>query len=262
MSQETFAEKAVLAKNKKIIREELLVKVIERICLLNNQKEAGELVESFRKKNNPVILSFVNAHAFNICCADIEFANALLKSDIIFRDGIGMQILYNSIGKKPGANLNGSDFIPLLIENLKGKRVALFGSGALHSLKAAKKLSADGHQIVLAESGFHPTEHYLNLIKQVKPEVIILGMGMPKQEKLSILIRDCIENSCLIINGGAIIDLWGEKILRAPLWVRKLNMEWIFRLLIEPRRLFTRYVIGNYIFLKRIKVFKNMMQPR
>jgi exopolysaccharide biosynthesis WecB/TagA/CpsF family protein len=260
--QKAFAEKAVSAKNKKTIREELLVKVIEGICLLNSQKEAGELVESFRKKNKPVILSFVNSHAFNICYGDTEFTNALLKSDIIFRDGIGMQILYNSLGKKPGANLNGSDFIPLLIENLKGKRIALLGSGVSHSLKAAKKLIADGHQIVLAESGFHPTEHYLNLIKQIKPEVIILGMGMPKQEKLSILLRECIDNSCLIINGGAIIDLWGEKIRRAPLWVRQLNMEWIFRLLIEPRRLFTRYVIGNYVFLKRIKIFKNMTHPR
>jgi exopolysaccharide biosynthesis WecB/TagA/CpsF family protein len=262
LSQKAFIGKAILAKNKKTISEELLVKVIEGIRLLNSQKEAGELVESLRKKNNPVILSFVNAHAFNMCCADIEFTNALLQSDIILRDGIGMQLLYNSLGKKPGANLNGSDFIPLIMENLKGKKIALLGSGLSHSLKAAKKLSADGHQIVLAESGFHHTEHYLNLIKQIKPEVIILGMGMPKQEKLSVMLRECIDNSCLIINGGAIIDLWGEKNRRAPLWIRKLNMEWFFRLLIEPRRLFRRYVIGNYVFLKRIKVFKNLMQSR
>jgi exopolysaccharide biosynthesis WecB/TagA/CpsF family protein len=251
-----------LNKTRKKEMQEMMVKVVEEICLLNSQEEAEERIETLQKKQTSVIISFVNAHAINICCDDIEFCNALLKSDIMFRDGVGMQILYKSIGKKPGANLNGSDLIPRIIEKLKGKQIALFGSISPYSLKAAKRLTDEGHKIILAEPGFNTEEYYLNLLNNAKPEVVILGMGMPKQEKLSILITKCVDNRCLIINGGAIIDLWGQKVRRAPFWIRKIKVEWLFRLFLEPRRLFKRYVIGNYIFLRRIKTVKNILHSR
>jgi hypothetical protein len=56
---------------------------------------------------------------------------------------------------------------------------------------------------------------------------------------------------CLIVCGGAIIDFMGGKTARAPQWMRKTGIEWVFRLLLEPRRLFQRYVVGNPVFLAR-----------
>jgi len=64
-------------------------------------------------------------------------------------------------------------------------------------------------------------------------------------------LRDGAEHSCTIVNGGAIIDFLAERVNRAPLVWRKLGMEWLYRLIQEPKRLFNRYVIGNVVFLTR-----------
>jgi exopolysaccharide biosynthesis WecB/TagA/CpsF family protein len=76
-------------------------------------------------------------------------------------------------------------------------------------------------------------------------------MGMPRQEEVAILLRSALNFPCLIVCGGAIIDFMGGKTSRAPLWVRQARMEWAYRLALEPRRLFQRYVVGNPVFLAR-----------
>ena len=246
----------LLLSGKNELKNELSLKVIGGVNLLKSKEEATALVESLFERAKPVVLSFINAHAYNMCCSDAEFNHALLKSDILLRDGIGMQILYRSIGLDSGANLNGTDYIPVLLDRYKGKRLALLGTEMPYLIKAAKSLAAEGHTIVLTETGYHTPEHYLALVRDANPEIVVLGMGMPKQEKLSILLKENIGNSCLIINGGAILDHWGKKVRRAPLWIRSMKMEWFFRFLMEPRRLFARYIIGNYIFLKRTRDLK------
>ncbi len=83
---------------------------------------------------------------------------------------------------------------------------------------------------------------------------------MPKQEKLAIYLKNNLNYSCVIINGGAIIDFWGKKIKRAPLWIRNFKIEWIYRLILEPKRLGHRYIIGNFVFMKRFKFRLKPMQ--
>jgi exopolysaccharide biosynthesis WecB/TagA/CpsF family protein len=74
---------------------------------------------------------------------------------------------------------------------------------------------------------------------------------MPKQEQVAAQLRKQLSNGCLIVCGGAIIDFLGGKVTRAPLWVRNWGIEWMYRLAVEPKRLFKRYVIGNPKFLVR-----------
>ena len=76
-------------------------------------------------------------------------------------------------------------------------------------------------------------------------------MGMPKQEKIAALIRDT-RMTTLVVCGGAIIDFMGNKIKRAPRWVRQLGFEWLYRLMLEPKRLYKRYVLGNPVFIFRL----------
>jgi exopolysaccharide biosynthesis WecB/TagA/CpsF family protein len=81
-------------------------------------------------------------------------------------------------------------------------------------------------------------------------------MGMPKQELLSVLIKENLDFPCLVINGGAIIDYYGNKVTRAPKWMRVNGLEWLYRFGLEPRRMFKRYMIGNILFLKRVRELK------
>ena len=91
---------------------------------------------------------------------------------------------------------------------------------------------------------------YLQLVRERQPELIVLGMGMPKQEAVAARLA-AVGGPCLIVCGGAILDFLGGKVSRAPQWLRHLGGEWAYRLLREPKRLFMRYVVGNPLFLLR-----------
>ncbi len=232
---------------------DLPLQIIDRISIFENERTAISFLNELLLKNKPCILSFINAHAFNLCLKDSDFAQALIHSDLLLRDGYGMELLFKSIGKSPGINLNGTDFIPLLVSSFLEKKIALIGTNNPYLTDTAITLSNLGHQVVVKENGFLPLASYLPVLKLKEPEIIILGMGMPIQEKLSMLLKANLNHPCIIINGGAIIDFYGKRFTRAPLWMRDMNIEWVYRLLLEPKRLGYRYIVGNYVFLARMR---------
>lgn len=199
----------------------------------------------------PTRLAFVNAHAANLCHRDAAFSADLLACEIILRDGTGMKILYKMLGQDPGLNLNGTDFIPELVDDYHGHPIALMGTADPHLSKAADILETKGASIVARIDGFQDDETYLSLAKQARPVLIILAMGMPKQERIAAYLAANLGYPCLIVCGGAVLDFIGGKVARAPSIFRKTGFEWFFRLIVEPKRLFNRYVIGNALFLGR-----------
>lgn len=181
-----------------------------------------------------------------------EFFNAINSSDYILRDGVGMELLLKGLSVPPGRNMNGTDFIPKVLSLVNDQTVALYGTSDPWLEIAVKKLKTEGIEIVDYANGFLTFEDYLFRISKFRPNVIILGMGMPKQEILAKRVSiEIPENNCLIICGGAIIDFISGKVQRAPLIIRKMRLEWLFRLAQEPVRLFNRYIVGNILFLVR-----------
>jgi exopolysaccharide biosynthesis WecB/TagA/CpsF family protein len=238
----------------------VLAQVVRKIMLPDSFREASEIITNKLNQNfKPVVLSFVNAHAYNLCWTHEEFASALLKSDIVFRDGAGMKLLYKFLHFKPGHNLCGTDFIPYYLKHSAPLKVALLGTEQPYLQKAADKIREMGHHVVLTASGFLSNSDYLPLVEESHPDIILLGMGMPKQEIVSALVKDNYSGRCLLINGGAIIDYLGHKVKRAPSWIRKVGFEWLFRLVLEPKRLFKRYVVGNFLFVVRMLLHRRTL---
>lgn len=206
----------------------------------------------FDSSEKPVIVSFVNAHACNIAKKNKSFLRNIIDSDFVLRDGVGIKILLRSKKIDPGENLNGTDFIPFFIENyLKIKtrpKILLLGSTEKNNSKAVINLSKKNVEII-GIHGFLDHQTYISKINEFKPEIIVLGLGMPLQEILSHKILKEVDFNSIIFNGGAIIDFISEEVPRAPIIFRKTGTEWIFRLLREPKRLFKRYIIGNANFL-------------
>ena len=163
-----------------------------------------------------------------------------------------MEILLTKLNLNPGVNMAGTDLIPQIVFRCKDKPIALFGTQEPFLTKAKQYLTNRGFNVVSTVHGFHTVDRYLEQAQATPAEVIIMGMGMPKQELTARYLKQHLPYNAIIINGGAIIDFWGEKVKRAPMLVRKLKLEWLFRLLLEPHRLFLRYVLGNFVFLKRV----------
>jgi exopolysaccharide biosynthesis WecB/TagA/CpsF family protein len=224
--------------------------LVEAVTTVHDEAGREALVARLVQLERPFSLGFVNAHAHNLAAADPGFGADLLASDCLLRDGVGMQLLFQLLGKAPGLNLHGTDFIPLLLERFRGRRVALLGTQEPWLSAAARRVELTSPLGAVLD-GFQPEAAYLPALLAQPADLVILGMGMPRQERLARLLKAGLTSPCLIVNGGAILDFLGGKVRRAPAWMSALGLEWTYRLAQEPRRLFRRYVVGNVTFLAR-----------
>jgi exopolysaccharide biosynthesis WecB/TagA/CpsF family protein len=198
------------------------------------------------------VVSFVNAHAMNLACRDPKFLEALMNAHIRLRDGFGVKILMFTLGRRPGLNMNGTDFIPIVLDACKTRSIALYGSSVEVASAAANALVRLGATRVTHCDGFQSTEHYLCRLRAEQPRVVVLGMGMPRQELIAEAIINEASWPILIVNGGAILDFMAGRFRRAPLFLRRRGLEWLYRFYVEPRRLWRRYLLGNVVFLARV----------
>jgi exopolysaccharide biosynthesis WecB/TagA/CpsF family protein len=225
--------------------------IMGKLYRVEDAADEQRLLVSLCSPQRPTVLGFVNAHAMNLVAGKADYCQALASADVLLRDGAGMAILLRRLGLAPGLNMNGTDFIPKLLAAFNGRRVAFWGTREPFLSEAAQRCEARyGVHVVSRHDGFAEGDTYLDLARGHQPALIVLGMGMPKQEQLAARLA-AFDSPCLIVCGGAIVDFLGGKVSRAPQWVRRLNGEWVFRLLKEPKRLFLRYVVGNPLFLLR-----------
>ena len=227
-----------------------LLDAIVRVDSIGAQEQ---LIARLASPRGVRILGFVNAHAMNSVVRSPDFFRSIRSADMLLRDGSGMAILMRLLKLPPGLNLNGTDLIPRIVARFAGAGIALFGTEEPYLSRAREAVQsrlAPGSRCITAH-GFHDDAAYLALASQHRPALIVLGMGMPRQEAVAVALRNALGSPCLIVCGGAILDFLGERHRRAPGWMRRTGLEWLFRLLREPRRLFSRYVVGNPVFLAR-----------
>ena len=202
-------------------------------------------------------VGFLNAHNANVASRDKDFALAL-RDFLILPDGVGVDVASRMLyGSTFPANLNGTDFIPALFEAAPGPlRIGLLGARRAIAEKAAAKLSAlaPQHDYVVIHDGFFPPAEepaILERIKQQRLDILLVALGVPRQEYW--IARHITPGHCTMpIGVGALLDFLSGAVPRAPAWVRSLRLEWLYRLYLEPGRLWRRYILGNPAFLTRV----------
>jgi N-acetylglucosaminyldiphosphoundecaprenol N-acetyl-beta-D-mannosaminyltransferase len=226
--------------------------LMNRLRIIEDEAAEGALLEELTRIDRPLILSFVNAHAVNLGWEQPGMLEGLLRSDVLLRDGIGVKLGLRAFHRRYGLNMNGTDFIPRIARAYAGRSVALFGTRSPWLDNARRTLEGWGLKVVASHEGFDPPETYLRLAAESKPDLILMAMGMPKQEEISVKLREALSHPVLIVNGGAVLDYLGGKVPRAPWVMRQTGMEWLFRLAVEPRRLFRRYVVGIPVYFAHV----------
>ena len=243
---------------------EIAGELLEKQTVCRSHKNRREIIDDISKNNNGIqVISFVNAHAISLSQKNKSFFRSLLTSDLLFRDGVGMKILMRQLSMEPGLNMNGTDFIQEILQMTpRNARIALFGTTQSILELSEKKIRGLGFEDIILADGFRPDDEYLSLLKDNPPSVIILGMGMPKQERVSMKISQAAfmkGRNVQIINGGAILDFLSGKVPRAPRQFRKLGIEWLFRLWLEPVRLFPRFK-DSVFFVLKVFVLKSKLK--
>ena len=214
-----------------------------------------DLLVQSRKSHH---VAFINAHCLNIACNDREYKQILNKCSVVFADGIGAEVGAKILGYKVEENVNGTDMFPLLAQ--KPYRIYLFGGApgvAAKAMEKAKALKAKA-EFVGAADGFFQEKSEAEIfteLSDLQVDILLVAMGVPRQEEW---ISRNLEKlpGCVAIGVGGLLDFVSERIPRAPLWMRKANIEWCFRLYCEPVRLFKRYIIGNPLFIARVFLSK------
>ena len=207
-------------------------------------------------------IAFVNPDCVNIAARDAGYRRTLDRFDWVCADGIGMKIAGSLLGRPVRQNLNGTDLFPRLCAALSASGHSLYLLGASPGVAEAAAQWArarhPGLKIAGTRSGyFSSTEEpaVLETIRASGAGVLLVALGAPRQELW--LARNLEESGAIVGMGvGGLFDFYSGRIPRAPLWLREIGGEWIYRLIQEPGRMWRRYLVGNWIFLSRILVEK------
>lgn len=228
-----------------------------RIDNISMRRAVNNIVR-FASENAVRAISFVNADCLNIAVKNNKYKKTLERSTLVLADGVGVRLGAKFHGYKIRQNVNGTDMLPLLCEKLSGggKKLYLLGgqSGIAEATATWIKSNFPKVEIAGYNSGYFSAADSSAIASRIKnsgADILLAAMGTPIQENW---ISDYQEQSGVkvAIGVGGLFDFYSGRISRAPEWMRELSLEWIYRFMQEPGRLWRRYLLGNAVFIYRI----------
>lgn len=204
--------------------------------------------------------AFVNAHCVNVAASDTLYTRALRAADVLLPDGAGISLAAKFTGQRLAENLNGTDLCAPLCRAAaqQGLSVYLLGAAPGIAEKAAQNLilKTPGLRIAGTQDGYFDQSESDQVVAQINAsgaDIVMVAMGVPLQDVWIYKHRKQLAAK-LVMGVGALLDFNAGHVSRAPAIVRKTRMEWVWRLALEPRRMFKRYVLGNPAFIGRALV--------
>ena len=219
--------------------------------------------------NQPkALINTLNAHSFNTVQKDEDFHRALLYSDVLLPDGIGVVWAMRMLTGKKLQKIAGADLFFYEMErvNAFGGKCFFLGSSEETLKKIRKRAEKEYPKVQVCsysppykpEFNDEENKSMIDAINAEKPDVLFVGMTAPKQEKWAYQHFEhlVVGHVCCI---GAVFDFYAGTVSRAPNWMIQVGLEWSYRLIKEPRRMWRRYLIGNvkfigYVVKEKIKV--------
>jgi N-acetylglucosaminyldiphosphoundecaprenol N-acetyl-beta-D-mannosaminyltransferase len=222
----------------------------------------GRVVELARRSaSEPAIVAHVNVHALNLAHESAWYRAFLNAADLVFCDGFGVLLGARMLGHRVAAThrMTCPDFLDDLGRTLAREELSLFlvaahpgvVEEAIHLLRRrAPQLRVAGHHGHFDKEG-PENDAVVAAISQFRADVLIVGFGMPLQERWIAANRHRF-GARVVMPVGACLDYYTGRIARAPRWATDRGLEWLSRLITEPRRLARRYVVGNPLFVARV----------
>lgn len=229
------------------------IHLVDRGDLLNTIATAAETGQGCTIAN-------VNVHAMNIACADPEFHTILNGSDLVFVDGFGVVLGAKLTGTPIGERLTPADWIDDLFRLCTEKNWPVFLLGDTDEVGAdfERELRrkhpgcpfAGRHHGFFNKTGAE-SDAVVNLINASSAKILMVGMSMPIQEKWIWANREKLHALVRIAVGG-MARIYTGHIRRGPPWMTQYGLEWLYRMTMQPRYTWRRYLIGNPLFLARV----------
>lgn len=203
-------------------------------------------------------ITFVNADCVNKAVRDPEYRSSIESADLSLPDGIGVRLGSAILGRAVRENINGTDLFPRLCRLLEDTGDSIFLLGARPGV--AREMERRLHErfprlnVAGVQHGYffeHVAPHIAHKVRQSGAAVVLTALGAPRQDVFNERHFEAMGVSVACGVGG-LFDFNSGRVARAPVWIREIGMEWVYRMAQEPRRLWKRYLLGNIEFLFRV----------
>lgn len=227
--------------------------------------------------NGKLLINTINAHSYNTALKDELFAEALTKGDVLIPDGVSIvkACKWLKAKSRPKERIAGWDLFHFEMEKLKAEsekrkvkseksfskpKVMFMGSSekVLSLIRQKAATEYPNIEVVTYSPPYKPefskedNDAIIKAINDADPDLLWIGMTAPKQEKWAYSHWQELNIHCHCGTIGAVFDFYAGTAMRAPKWWQNNGLEWLYRLIQEPRRMWRRYVIGNAVFLINI----------
>lgn len=222
-------------------------------------EEALSLVEATARAKERRCFYFVNADCLNISARDPEYHRVLARPDaIVFGDGAGIRLAGALSRQHVRDNVNGTDMFPLLCQASarSGHSIFLLGArpGVAEEVAVRMEKETPGLRFAGTHHGYFSAEETPAVVEAINAsgaDILLVALGAPRQERFIADHRAALAPSVAMGVGG-LFDFYSGRIPRAPILLRRARLEWTWRLAMEPRRMWRRYLIGNFAFVSRV----------
>lgn len=218
--------------------------------------ETSKIIEKAIDENNSIILTDINAGKIIQIRENPELKSYVLASDIIQADGQSVIWASKLLNNPLIERVAGIDLITEIIIIAKKKQKKIFFLGAKEEIvKAVVDKIGDlhGDEIIAGyRNGYFDHNNSTEIAQEIAekgPAILLVGMTSPYQEKFLIENKEILKSINFKMGVGGSFDVIAGKVKRAPLWMQKNGLEWFYRFLQEPRRMWKRYLIGNSKFI-------------
>lgn len=228
---------------------------LKTMMLVGSKDELAKIPEG------KVLINTINAHSYNVARKDQLFAEALTKGDYLIPDGMSVVKACKWLDAKsqPKERIAGADLFEFEMNKLneKGGTVMFMGSSEKTLAKIVQQAAKvyPNLKVVTYSPPYKPefndedNKAIINAINTANPDLLWIGMTAPKQEKWTYSHWNDLHIHCHVGTIGAVFDFFAGNTKRAPQWWQRHGLEWLYRLIKEPRRMWRRYIIGNTVFL-------------
>ena len=238
---------------------------LKSLDILGSKAELASLPEG------KLLINTINAHSYNTARKDSLFAEALTNGDVLLPDGVSIVMACKWIKAKslPKERIAGWDLFAFEMEKLEREseelrtkseesKIVMFMGSSQKVLDLIVKRAAEVYphlKVVTYSPPYKPefsdedNKAIIDAINAANPDLLWIGMTAPKQEKWTYSHWNELNIHCHVGTIGAVFDFFAGTVERAPLWWQEHGLEWLYRLIKEPKRMWRRYIIGNTLFL-------------
>lgn len=215
--------------------------------------EAADNVENYIGTEGSRMIVTANPEIIMLALQDVEFSAILAEAEMVTADGIGLVIGAKIVGQPLPDRVTGIDLSQEIFRRAvsKGWRVFLLGAAPGTAEQAAENLGKQytGLQIVGVHHGYFKPEDEEEIIQQVqaaRPDILLVALGMGRQEKWIWKNRHRLQVPVNIGVGGS-LDVYAGKVKRAPRWMQNFGLEWLYRLILQPSRIGRMLVLPKFL---------------